>query len=162
LEFLLLEHNAEIDAKARLKRDDLKVGSKFEARLSNRRTPLMEAAWNGQEETVQLLLDLGANINAVDDHGMTTLIRAAKCGHEKLVKILLSRGADATVKDKTGWTAEKWLSTIRLNESGNGPGAGCHDDIRMDKEIRIKSVLDLGPSSSDVSSNVEHWNSMEW
>jgi ankyrin repeat protein len=134
---ILLEHNAEIDARARLKRDDLKVGSKFEAQLSNRRTPLMEAAWNGQEETVQLLLDLGANINAVDDRGMTTLIRAARRGHEKLVKILLSRGADATVKDKKGWTAEKWLSTVRLNESENGPGTGSHDDIRTDKEITI-------------------------
>ncbi|KAH8756434.1 hypothetical protein BGZ57DRAFT_957852 [Hyaloscypha finlandica] len=114
---ILLEHNAEIDAEARLKRVDLKVGSKFEARLSNRRTPLMEAAWNGQGEAVQMLLDSGANINAVDDHGMTTLIRAARCGHEKLVKALLSRGADAAVKDKMGWTAEKWLSAVCLNES---------------------------------------------
>jgi ankyrin repeat protein len=153
---ILLEHNAEIDAKARLKR------SRFEARLSNRRTPLMEAAWNGQEETVQLLLDLGANINAVDDHGMTALIRAARCGHDKLVEILLSRGADATMKDKKGWTAEKWLSTGRLNKPGNGPGTESHDDIRTDKEITIKSVLDLGPSSADIRSNIEHLDSMEW
>jgi ankyrin repeat protein len=155
---ILLEHNAEIDAKARLKRVDLKVGSKYEARLSNRRTPLMEAAWNGQEEAVQVLLDLGANINAVDDHGMTTLIRAARCGYEKLVKILLSRGADAAVKDKKGWTAEKWLSAVCLNESGNGFGTGSYDDIRTDNEITIKSALDLGPSSADVRSYVEHRN----
>jgi ankyrin repeat protein len=157
---ILLEHNAEIDAKARLKRVDLKVGSKYEARLSNRRTPLMEAAWNGQEEAVQMLLDLGANINAVDDHGMTTLIRAARCGHEKLVKILLSRGADAAVKDKKGWTAEKWLSAVCLNESGNSFGTGSYDDIRTDNEITIKSVFDLGPSSADVRSYVEHRNSI--
>lgn len=56
----------------------------------------MEAAWGGQEETINLLLDFGANINDVDDHGMTSLIRAARIGHEKVVKALLSRGIDTT------------------------------------------------------------------
>ena len=113
---ILLEHNADIDAKARLKRTDLPVGSKEDARLSNKRTPLMEAAFNGQAEIVQLLLDLGAKMNEVDDHGMTAMIRAARCGHKKVAEILLSRGADATVKDKKGLTAEDWLSSGRVNE----------------------------------------------
>jgi ankyrin repeat protein len=85
----------------------------------------MEAAWGGQEETAQVLLDLGADINAVDDDGMTALIRAARCGHETLVKMLLSRGADPTVKDKKGWTANKWLlmkscttSSTNMDERG--------------------------------------------
>jgi ankyrin repeat protein len=72
----------------------------------------MEAAWNGQESVVELLLDLGANIDAVDDHGMTALIRAARCGHGKVVQLLRNRGANCEVKDKKGWTALKWQSVV--------------------------------------------------
>jgi len=107
---VLVEYNAEIDARARFTADGLEPGSPMEARLAIGRTPLMEAAWGGQEEVVDLLLDLGADINAVDDLGMTSLIRAARRGHEKVVKILLTRGANAMVKDKKGWTADNWLS----------------------------------------------------
>jgi ankyrin repeat protein len=105
-----VEYNAEIDARARFTADGLGPGSKMEARLNIGRTPLMEAAWGGQEEAVELLLDLGADIDAIDNHGMTSLIQAARCGHEKVVKILLTRGANAMVKDKNGWTANDWLS----------------------------------------------------
>jgi len=90
--------------------EDLEPGSSLEARWNIGRTPLMEAAWNGQDEMIQLLLDMGADINAVDDHGMTSLIRAARRGPEKTIKILLECGADASVKDRRGWTYDDWLS----------------------------------------------------
>lgn len=114
----LLEYGAEVDARAWFEEGNLTVepGSNIEAQWCIGRTPLMEAAWNGQEEMVQFLLNLGADINAVDGHGMTALIRAARCGHDKVFKILLSRGADATIKDRKGWTANDWLSA-KLFES---------------------------------------------
>jgi ankyrin repeat protein len=107
---VLVEYDTEIDCRATFTRDDLEPGSTLEARWNIGRTPLMESAWNGQAEVIKLLLDYGADINAVDDHGMTALIRAARRGHEMSVKLLLDRGADATIRDKNGRTAEEWLA----------------------------------------------------
>ena len=74
-------------------------------------TPLMVAAGVGwaegmmheysEEETmevVKLLLDLGANVNAANDHGITALHGAAYKGADKVVELLVDRGAklDAT------------------------------------------------------------------
>ena len=48
-------------------------------------------------EVVQLLLDRGANVNAVGGHRGTAL-RAASCyGEEDVVKVLLERGADPSL-----------------------------------------------------------------
>jgi len=74
-------------------------------------------------ETLDLLLDAGANINArvTDSHtytaklvayvqgrdheGQTALFSAAEAGWDRVVKHLLDRGADPTVRDASGKTA---------------------------------------------------------
>jgi len=54
------------------------------------RTALMEAARNGYEKMVQLLIDNGTDVNAA-----TMAIRAAvKIGNERIVKLLIDAGAD--------------------------------------------------------------------
>jgi uncharacterized protein len=58
-------------------------------------------------EAVKLLLELGADINAVDDNGETAMHGAAYQSLPKLVKLLDERGADIKVwntKNKWGWT----------------------------------------------------------
>lgn len=58
-------------------------------------------------ETVDLLLKLGANINAVDDNGETAMHGAAYQSRDKLIQFLAEHGADARVwnqKNKLGWT----------------------------------------------------------
>jgi len=63
-------------------------------------TPLQHAAWAGHVEVARVLLDHGADVNAVDECGKTALHWAAECGHTDVVKLLLDRGADVTVKDR--------------------------------------------------------------
>jgi uncharacterized protein len=76
-------------------------------------TPLMVAAGIGwaegftfqysEEETVQLvdlLLELGAAINATNEDGLTALHGAAYKGANKVVQLLVDHGADLTAKDK--------------------------------------------------------------
>ena len=58
-------------------------------------------------EAARLLLDLGADINAVDDNGETAMHGAAYQNRWELVKLLADRGADINVwnrKNKWGWT----------------------------------------------------------
>ena len=53
-------------------------------------TALMIAARCGRTETVQTLLDLGADVNAVDRFGKTALMMAAEEGHTETVQALVN------------------------------------------------------------------------
>ena len=50
-------------------------------------------------EVVKLLLDLGADVNAVNDHGITALHGAAYKGANQVVQLLVDRGAKLDAKD---------------------------------------------------------------
>eukprot|EP00658_Telonema_sp_P-2_P035946 TRINITY_DN26078_c0_g1_i2.p2 TRINITY_DN26078_c0_g1~~TRINITY_DN26078_c0_g1_i2.p2 ORF type:complete len:209 (+),score=73.12 TRINITY_DN26078_c0_g1_i2:166-792(+) len=52
--------------------------------------------------TVEKLIELGANVNAVDCDGETALYKAALEGCERSVKLLLNRGADPKMTDNKG------------------------------------------------------------
>ena len=58
-------------------------------------------------EAVQVLLDLGADVNAVDNNGETAMHAAAYKNLPKVVKFLAAKGAKIDVwntEDKFGWT----------------------------------------------------------
>jgi hypothetical protein len=58
-------------------------------------TPLMLAAQRGQVEALIVLLDAGADPNALSTSGQSALSIAASWGHESAVRCLLSHGARA-------------------------------------------------------------------
>lgn len=67
------------------------------------RTPLMVAAATTDAfESVKLLLDKGADVNAQDRQGHTALTTAAKVNNERAVKLLLERGANIDAKANSG------------------------------------------------------------
>ncbi|RPB18104.1 ankyrin, partial [Terfezia boudieri ATCC MYA-4762] len=63
------------------------------------------AAEDGYETALQLLLDMGADINEENSHGGTALLRAVYHNHLSCVKILIGRGADATISTHEGFSA---------------------------------------------------------
>ena len=69
------------------------------------RTPLMFAAAGGLPETVQALIDNGADVNATTKVGGTALIYAAAMGRLECVKLLLQHGADKSIRNDNGYTA---------------------------------------------------------
>ena len=80
------------------------------------------ACMHGHIDAAQLLLDKGAEINAIPggfDYAGTGLHYAALNGHRAMVEFLLNHGADRTVKDtKVGSNAAGWADH------------GGHPDIR--------------------------------
>ena len=73
---------------------------------------LMRAAWNGHESVVRLLVELGAQVDAVDSDGRTALMRAADEGHESTVHALVELGALSRVHpalegDDSEYTGER-------------------------------------------------------
>jgi ankyrin repeat protein len=79
----------------------------------NNTTPLMMAAGLGTTEpleeageepeaveAVKMLLDLGADVNAVDDNGDTAMNGAAYNNYPLVVKLLADRGADPRIWDR--------------------------------------------------------------
>jgi ankyrin repeat protein len=67
-------------------------------------TPLMIAAFNGNEKLVRLLVKVGANIHHKDNAGYVPLHWAAFNGFAKVVKLLLTDDADVDVRSNFGWT----------------------------------------------------------
>jgi ankyrin repeat protein len=57
--------------------------------MDNGQTPILWAAWNGNEAVVKLLLEAGkADVDSKNTDGRTALSRAAENGHEAVVKLL--------------------------------------------------------------------------
>jgi ankyrin repeat protein len=67
-------------------------------------TPLHFAAYHNYKDIAELVIDAGADINAVDNMGRTPLHEAAENGYGKMDELLLEHGADATIKDYDGKT----------------------------------------------------------
>lgn len=67
-------------------------------------TALMRAAFRGNTDIIQALVEAGAYVNAADIGGATALHLAAKNGHTDAVRALLYYGAYIDVPDKENWT----------------------------------------------------------
>jgi ankyrin repeat protein len=68
--------------------------------------PLHSAAASGVAESVRLLVEAGADVNARQQGGFTPLHAAAQHGDPAMLHLLLSKGADAAAATDDGRTAE--------------------------------------------------------
>lgn len=73
--------------------------------LQRGETPLITAAIGRNVESLSMLLDYQAEVNAKDRAGMTALLHAALWHHTAVLPLLLTRGADVHAKSHTGKTA---------------------------------------------------------
>ena len=71
-------------------------------------TPLHWAAYKGHVDTVEILLNRGADINAINKDGRPAIVLAAAMGQTPVVKLLLERGADSEAKGFDGRSAADW------------------------------------------------------
>lgn len=67
-------------------------------------TPMLFAAWQGQDKVIGYLVRYKGDVNATDIHKRTPLHWAAMNGRHKAVMVLIKAGADLDAKDKDGKT----------------------------------------------------------
>ena len=92
----------------------LDQGVKIDATTKDRgETAAMRRASVGDLDTLNLLMELGANINLQDRSGLTALMRAARSRKQRIVKKLLDGGADFSRADYTGKSALGYARDVR-------------------------------------------------
>lgn len=80
----------------------LKAGANPNSVNANGTTALMLAAAAGNGDTVRVLLDHGAEVNALEiRHGQTALMFAAALNRAAVIKLLIAHGADAGITTKS-------------------------------------------------------------
>eukprot|EP00792_Barthelona_sp_PAP020_P006697 TRINITY_DN3058_c1_g3_i1.p1 TRINITY_DN3058_c1_g3~~TRINITY_DN3058_c1_g3_i1.p1 ORF type:complete len:281 (+),score=54.78 TRINITY_DN3058_c1_g3_i1:577-1419(+) len=84
------------DLKLTIKKNDWKI----DCRDKEERTPLYYAAWTNHVNCIKLLLDNGADINAVKQGGYTALYIACQRNYVEAVEYLLKRGANINTLDR--------------------------------------------------------------
>jgi ankyrin repeat protein len=103
---LLLAHEADVNAISADRGGTVKNGPVAFGNV----TSLHLSVSSGSPETVRLLLDGGARVNAQDIRGMTPLMFAVSTDRPNLeiIRMLLARGADPTMASKVKETSADW------------------------------------------------------
>ncbi len=117
--------------------------------------------WNAkrQVQTIQCLLDAGADINAQDKNGATPLHRAVRTRCAAAVKCLLERGSDPLLKNKPGSTPFH----LAVQNTGRG-GTGAEAARAAQRQI-IHEFLSFGlnPALKDgQGKSVFDWAKSSW
>ena len=76
----------------------LRCGARANSRAGYfNQTPLHGASYYGPLSLVQLLVEKGADVNAIDNEGMSVLMRAVEADNLEIAKFLLQQGAKQTI-----------------------------------------------------------------
>ena len=112
----------------------IKAGMAVDVRDEREWTPLMVAAFNGNEAVARLLITHGANVQARDVGGYTPLHWAALNGFESVIRLLISKGIERNSRSNFGWTALMQAATkghitiVRaLLDAGDDPKMATED-----------------------------------
>lgn len=109
--------------------------------------PLYHAITFPGEEITRLLLDLGANFEALDSFGNTPLITAVARGETAIVRLLLERGAHPDGESKEGHTA--MAAAIQIKD--RDMILMLYQEYRASLHLHHLSIaLNLGAEGSDT------------
>ena len=144
-------HIAAAAYRTKIVRALIEAGALINAKNRHGAEPLHAAAvghpgtpgWNPQEqsETLDHLIDAGADPNTIDKRGVTALHIAVRTRSAAAVETLLRRGADPTRTNKSGSTAFK-LAKLATGRSGSGS-----EEARAQQQ-QILRLLEAWTSSS--------------
>jgi ankyrin repeat protein len=69
-------------------------------------------------DAIQICLDHGADVNAVNSMGVTAMIGAANRGSNDIIRFLYAQGARIDVVDKQGRSPARWAEGVFLATTG--------------------------------------------
>jgi len=122
-------------------------------------TPLYVASENGHVDTVEWLLESGANVDQADEQQCTPLYIACLHGHDAVISKLIECGADVNKPDQDGWTPlhttccnghtdivrtllENDANINQPNNDNNPPMYTClHSNLQDNKKIEVIKLL---------------------
>ena len=121
--------------------------AEIEVRGGHGVTPLMHAAAFGNFQTLKLLLDAGADVNAHNDFNATALLWAARDPDK--AQLLIERGANVNVQSKQGRTPLMIASLRRGGSAIVGLMLAKGADVNL-KDSRNLTALALAASAGDA------------
>lgn len=108
----------------------------------DRLTPIMFAARAGHREAVRVLIEAGADVNALAPDGTSVLELAIANAQYDTASLLLEKGADATVSGN-GWTPLHRLARTRKPNLGYLPGIpsqSSSDSLALAEQLIAKGA----------------------
>jgi uncharacterized protein len=100
--------------------------------------PLMYAAREGATDAARSLVELGADMNAVDPDGTTALVHAISNAHYDTAGVLIAKGADPNIADIAGMAAlYAAVDMSSLGEVYGRPARKVHDKLTALDVIRL-------------------------
>ncbi len=101
-------------------------------------SPLMYAAQNGHLRTVEILIDSGANVNAIPYNGVSVLLGACIAGNVFIADTLILNGANVNTKNYEGVTPLMYA-------------AAFDDLVMLDMLLFYKARIDLKDGSGNTA-----------
>ena len=96
-------HDAAYDGNIEAVKQHLAAGTDVDKKGSTLgSTALHQAARKGHKEIANLLINKGADVNAVTDNGVTPLHTSAGSGHKEISELLIAKGANVNAKIALG------------------------------------------------------------
>jgi ankyrin repeat protein/tetratricopeptide (TPR) repeat protein len=113
---------------------------------------LLDAAKEGDYESVRRLTSNPINLETRDDLGMTPLTLAAWKGHQDVVELLLRRGSNAKAKTTGGSTIIHWAAATSFNivELLLAHGADINAQEDFNGETALSSIAVRGDNWASV------------
>jgi ankyrin repeat protein len=118
------------DSSAEMVKLLIKSGAKLQP-FSFGNTELHIAAVQGSTDMARLLVECGADVNAINEYGHTPLYYAARHGHRRTADALIAAGArESTIGEANYRTAPQLTATLKEGEAhlwflgGSAPGTG--------------------------------------
>ena len=132
-------------------------------------TVLMVSAAEGAIKNLSFLIEMGANVNAIDQDGWTPLMFAAMNHRVECVRMLLEKGGEVNAVDNDGTTPAMWavwskdLRTLMeiMNHGGSlsikdKAGKSAIDYAKMeDGSLEIRGYLEALGEMTDIGGCID-------